>query len=120
MPRSSCINWDGYIDKRGYGRKGGRLAHRVAFEQRFGPIPDALTVDHMCFNPACVNPDHMRLLTHVENARNQRSALRSHCKNGHEFTPENTYIKPGFRNGNRSCRACQRAAVSRYKSRRAA
>jgi HNH endonuclease/NUMOD4 motif len=32
--------------------------------------------------------------------------LKTHCRRGHEFTPENTYIWPG--NGQRQCRACKR------------
>ncbi|MCG7596363.1 NUMOD4 motif-containing HNH endonuclease [Mycobacterium sp. PSTR-4-N] len=31
---------------------------------------------------------------------------RTHCNNGHEFTPENTYLRP---NGGRRCRTCQAA-----------
>lgn len=34
------------------------------------------------------------------------AALRSHCPRGHEYTPENTYKKPG--SGHRECRTCQR------------
>lgn len=36
-----------------------------------------------------------------------RQASQTHCVNGHEFTPENTYIRPGT--GHRTCRACHRA-----------
>lgn len=120
-----CWNWTARTDIRGYGRASfrgvsGRPAHRVAWELTIGPIAGGLTVDHLCFNPACVNPAHLQLLPHHENAARQRSALKSHCINGHEFTPENTYIKPGFRNGRRSCRACQREAVRRYKESRKA
>lgn len=49
---------------------GGRSlrAHRVAFEIFRAPIPDGMTVDHLCFNPTCVNPEHLRLLTAKDNA----------------------------------------------------
>lgn len=125
MNTDDCVIWHGRKDSRGYGRRSfgavkGVPAHRVAYTEAFGPIPDEMTVDHLCFNPPCVNPQHLRLLTRSENSRNQRSAAKTHCDNGHEYTPENTYIKTGHRAGHRQCRACNRAAVARYKSKRTA
>lgn len=73
-----CWDWRGSIDRYGYGRfvyraadKPSRhvLAHRWAFEHARGPIPDGLTIDHLCLNHRCVNPDHMELVTRAENAR---------------------------------------------------
>jgi len=43
------------------------------------------------------------------------NASKTHCPKGHEYTPENTYRSPG----RRGCRACNRAAVARYKASRA-
>lgn len=77
-----------------------------------------MTLDHLCFKPSCVNVQHLAVATLSENAQRQRSAAKTHCKNGHEFTPENTYIRTGFRNGKRTCRTCQRAAVAAYASRK--
>jgi hypothetical protein len=68
-----------------------------------------MTVDHLCFNTLCCNPEHLRLLPNLENARRQRSAFKTHCIRGHEFTPENT-IRTG---GNRRCRECARARYRR-------
>jgi hypothetical protein len=45
------------------------LAHRVAYRLTVGEIPDGLTVDHLCRNRMCVNPDHMELVTLAENGR---------------------------------------------------
>lgn len=61
------------------------LAHRAAWTLYNGEIPQGMVVDHMCFNRACVRPDHLRLLTLRENTR---SKLGVHvppgqCKNGH-------------------------------------
>lgn len=121
----ACINWSKQIDRHGYGRctHGGRrgaLAHRVAWERVNGPIPDGMAIDHICFNPACVNVKHLRLLPLNENAALQRSSFKTHCKNGHAFTAANTYHRPLHLNGRRNCRACNLAAVTRYKQRTAA
>lgn len=68
-----CWIWRGYLDPEGYGKAtlGGRSmgAHRASYVAHIGPIPSGMTVDHLCFQPACVNPDHMRLLTRQENSR---------------------------------------------------
>jgi hypothetical protein len=116
-----CVPWDGRLDRRGYGRVGLKLAHRVAYESANGPIPDGLTVDHLCFTPACVNVSHLRLLTREENTRRQRSALKSHCDSGHPFDEANTYDRSrnnASRQGRRGCRACNAEAVRRYKARK--
>lgn len=42
------------------------LAHRWAYEHYVGPIPDGLTIDHLCRNTLCVNPAHMEPVTNVE------------------------------------------------------
>jgi hypothetical protein len=44
-------------------------AHRVAWTLRFGLPPQDMTLDHLCFNKSCCNPDHLRLLTRAENSR---------------------------------------------------
>lgn len=44
------------------------FAHRVAYIVWRGPIPDGLTVDHLCFNTLCCNPAHLQLLTSRENS----------------------------------------------------
>lgn len=117
-----CWMWTAYRNRDGYGVFGydvdsKLLAHRASWLFEYGPIPDAMTVDHLCFQPGCVRPDHLRLLTLSENARNQRSALKSHCINGHEYTPENTYATPG---GHRQCRECHRVRVRAYKAKKRA
>ncbi len=84
-------------------------AHRLSYEMQNGPIPDGLVVDHICRNPGCVRPDHMELVGPVENVMRGEgymatNARKTHCPQGHEYTPDNTYI---WRTA-RYCRTCQR------------
>jgi hypothetical protein len=59
--------------RKGYGRfkVAGRtlVASRYAYEEFVGPIPDGMEIDHLCFTPGCVNPDHLEPVTRAENAR---------------------------------------------------
>lgn len=68
-----CWPWIGAIMPTGYGsirvRKTVRLAHRVAYELLIGPIPDGLTIDHLCSVRHCVNPHHLEPVTRAENNR---------------------------------------------------
>lgn len=45
------------------------LAHRLYYEERRGPIPEGMTLDHLCRVRACVNPEHLEPVTHRENVR---------------------------------------------------
>jgi hypothetical protein len=73
----TCWNWIGTRNGQGYGVfHHGRLswlAHRFSYIVLNGPIPSGLEIDHMCFNPSCVRPDHLDAVTHAENMR--RSAM---------------------------------------------
>jgi hypothetical protein len=111
-----CWVWTGTLHRTGYGQiKVGRVmrqAHRAAFTTFYGPIPAGYELHHVCGRKACVNPAHLKLITRREHARLSESAQKRWCKNGHEYTYENTYTRP---NGQRDCRACIRARVQRYK-----
>jgi len=108
----SCWLWGGVIGPTGYGRfsvgKKGFNAHRVAYYLMKGGIPEGLTLDHLCRNRICVNPDHLDPVTSEENVRRAQPFYQpvTHCVQGHEYTPDNTYYKPG--RTNRTCRACHR------------
>lgn len=118
---SGCWVWNGTLCERGgYGKFCGELAHRVSYEYFVGPVPAGLELDHLCNNPPCVNPAHLEPVTRAENQR-RRIARMTHCKNGHEFTAENSYENPAtVRAGwsSRVCRACQRDYARAYRARK--
>jgi hypothetical protein len=120
-----CWVWTGCTDWGGYGHiqleKRTQRVHRVAYEVWVGPIPEGMTVDHLCFNTSCIRPSHLRLLTRSENSRNQRSAFKTHCVNGHEYTDENTLIEVKQHGlSQRRCRTCRVAQEQRRYARRKA
>ena len=68
----TCWIWTAAKNQDGHGRfRHGRLvlAHRFAYELLVGPIPKGLDLDHLCQNPACVNPAHLEPVTRKENTR---------------------------------------------------
>lgn len=111
-----CWTWTASGNGQGYGKfyASGKpvYAHRYAYELLVGRIPEGLSLDHLCRNPGCVNPDHLEPVTHAENLKRgdhftrNAARLKTHCKHGHEFTAENTYIIPST--GSRHCRTCRR------------
>jgi hypothetical protein len=96
-------NGNGYIQFRYNGR--GDYAHRYAWERVNGPIPQGMTVDHLCRVRNCVRLHHLELVAGAENTR--RKTLVPACRNGHERTEENTYRWPKQPH-RRYCRECRR------------
>lgn len=81
-----CWAWTGTIYPNGYGShsiKGrSNLAHRFAYSLIVGPIPEGAHLDHICHNKSCVNPAHLRPVTHKQNVENTNS-VRSDNKYGY-------------------------------------
>ena len=118
LGEDDCWEWLASRQPHGYGqfaigrqRGGMTTAHRVAYELMFGPIPEGLSIDHLCRNKGCVNPAHLEAVTQRVNV--QRSKGQT-CKYGHEFTPENTYMERGARR----CIACGRERDRRRRPRK--
>jgi hypothetical protein len=116
-----CWTWNAYRLPAGYGyfklNGKNKLAHRFAYEESKGPIPNGLTLDHKCKNTCCVNPEHLEAITLSENVKRAEpwkktnpgayNKTKTHCKNGHPYDSINTYITP---TGRRDCKLCRRAA----------
>jgi hypothetical protein len=105
-----CWPWLGPLTADGYGkavkdRKPVR-AHRLAYELLKGPIPAGLTIDHLCRNRRCVNPDHMEPVTNRVNVlrgigptavrARQTVCIRGHALDGIDHR------------GYRFCKECKR------------
>jgi len=108
-----CWDWTGSHNPKGYGsfnvNKGHRPAHRLAYEIMRGPIPEGLTLDHLCRNRGCVNPAHLEPVTNRENVLRgigptAKAARATHCPSGHPYDEANTYVSPST--GWRRCRTC--------------
>ena len=126
-----CWLWTGAISGgTGYGGFAWELkphlqtgAHRASWLLHNGEIPEGLWVLHHCDNRRCVRPDHLFLGTAKDNHTDMLvkgrervvnwNARKTHCKHGHEFTPENTYVN----NGQRRCQTCHRRHADEARAR---
>jgi hypothetical protein len=127
-----CWEWIGSRSTSGYGQfyLRGRLvqAHRAAWEiVNDRPFPDGMLACHHCDNKICVRPDHLFVGTLSMNAldaeakgllRHYGNAKHTYCRNGHQFSPENTSYRVHRPTGalHRRCRACHRAEENRRRT----
>ena len=128
-PNTGCWLWALSTSWGGYGsvKWGGRTrqAHRVAYEELRGPIPEGLTIDHLCRVRSCVNPAHMEPVTRGVNVLrgigiSSHCAHKTHCKHGHQLGGENVRPLKGKPAHWRTCLACRMAYVQKEKDRRRA
>lgn len=117
-----CWLWLAWHNRWGYGqvKYHGKTwtSARLVYTQDRGPIPDRMTLDHLCRNTICVNPAHLEPVTMRENIMRGRSfsainAAKTHCRNGHPLVSGNLHKSSS---GRRICATCNRFYVSRYKS----
>lgn len=110
-----CWLWTGDVARR-YGRItiGQRAirAHRFSYELHVGRIPKGMMVCHRCDVPLCVNPDHLFLGSAKDNMkdavdkRRHAQSRKTHCRHGHEYTPENTRWRKAHGSVERVCKTC--------------
>ena len=81
-----CWKWTGSKLKYGYGNisvnDAIKLAHRVSYEMHKGKIPDGLHCLHICDNPECCNPLHLRLGTNADNVADKMAKGRLNSNAG--------------------------------------
>lgn len=101
---TKCWEWIGSKDQSGYGLlwyKGRtERIHRVLYAFFVNPIPrETITIrkqsiDHLCRNHSCCNPEHLELVTQKENGLRgvglkAINAKKTHCKYGHPYPSYN-------------------------------
>ena len=105
---NGCWEWQGSTcgTRNNYGRfhSHGKkiMAHRFAYMELVGNIPDGYEIDHLCRNTRCVNPSHLEVVTRKENTKrgllpevmHQKQLSKTHCPRGHPYDEVNTYITP--------------------------
>jgi len=75
---TGCWIWQRSMDQNGYGQM--RVCHKLYrahaffYEYLVGPVPDGLELDHLCRNPACVNPAHLEPVTRAVNTQRGNAA----------------------------------------------
>lgn len=101
--------------------KGVRV-HRKMLELKLGEtLPSTIHACHHCDTPNCVNPDHLYPATNQQNhldggkRKRMQGQTKTHCKQGHEFTEQNTYLSKRGLSFCRNCKECSRLrCLARY------
>jgi hypothetical protein len=137
----TCWNWSAGLDSSGYGviryLNKNKKAHRVSYLMEYGDFDESLLVLHKCDTPSCVRPDHLFLGSQSDNMTDMvvkgrhgagsqslpsfeefskiipKRKVSSTCRNGHEYTKENTRLKLIKKRVIRVCRSCQRFSAKK-------
>ena len=118
----NCWEWTKGKNSHGYGGfyAEGKMnhAHRVMYRLVTGKeIPKGMHTDHLCRNTACVNPDHLEVVTHRENILRgnniaSTNSRKIHCPLGHEYSGDNLYTD---KVGRRYCKTCRHNRYCDYR-----
>lgn len=119
-----CWEYNGCVDTYGYcqimvNRKL-QYAHRLSWSfHNKTNIPSGMTIDHICFNRKCINPDHLRLSKMSDNcSRHSKSQIKTRCDKHnckrkilwHWSSKHNKIVRRSV------CGKCSSEATARYKS----
>lgn len=118
--KQRCLN-PKHQDHHSYGGRGIMICPRwlESYENFFadmGECPAKYSIERI--NPdGNYEPSNCKWIPHRDQSKNRsKSNLKTHCRHGHEYTPENTYIRP--EGEGRGCRACTRINQQKYKLRK--
>ncbi|MDX3068441.1 HNH endonuclease signature motif containing protein [Streptomyces sp. ND04-05B] len=119
VQQGDCWVWTG-AQTDGYGvvwvEARTQLAHRVAYQELVGEVPESLVLDHLCRTRACWNPSHLDPVPNRVNVlRGVRKSGITRCPAGHPYDDANTYLN---RAGSRVCRQCGRLRNRAYRAAR--
>lgn len=118
-----CWLWTGSLTDDGYGEfycKGKTVkAYRWLYEREIGEVSEGMVLDHLCRNPACVNPLHLEPVTNRENILRgenpaAQNAKKRYCKRGHLLEGDNVYPD---KKGHRNCKICARLRAKERRER---
>ncbi|GIG87577.1 hypothetical protein Pen02_25130 [Plantactinospora endophytica] len=109
-----CLVVRGYGSRRGVHQKvaGRAWAHIAAYVVFVGDYDPEREVDHVCGVPDCIEPSHLRQLSHAENCRSRKQEPR--CRNGHDRE-----LDPRTGRYRKVCRRCNADAQQRWRERQA-
>ncbi len=124
---TGCWLWRGAVTDRGYGKASWKQTHYRAHQLAAllylnHVLGSGLSVCHHCDTPLCCNPDHLFIGTGKDNIqdavrkRRHRNNRKTHCKFGHPFSSDNTYVVSGAR----KCVICKRRSQREYAQRKCA
>ena len=131
--KTGCYRWLGGKTSDGYGRlcvdgKGYTITRLVAYFYLGLDLDDRWsTVNHkqFCPNTDCWNIGHIYVGTLKDNMRDvvesghSKNANKTHCPQGHEYTPENTYVEHDYKGRiGRHCKICMRERYEKWNAER--